>query len=123
MEDLKKNNDQVQKNKEKEKEKIKEKLKAVFDKYGYDDEERRKKILGLMVFNYCLNKTLEKTIFPDNYEVAKLIKVLRQCVLNPNNRVFFKFISIITIGDALSGAFCPCRMANPERLLVCFRFG
>ncbi len=39
-------------------------------------------------------------------------------VLNPNNRVFFKFISIITIGDALSGAFCPCRMANPERLLV-----
>ena len=45
MEDLKKNNDQVQKNKEKEKEKIKEKLKAVFDKYGYDDEERRKKIL------------------------------------------------------------------------------
>jgi hypothetical protein len=79
MEDLKKNNDQVQKNKEKEKEKIKEKLKAVFDKYGYDDDERRKKILGLMVFNYCLNKTLEKTIFPDNYEVAKLIKVLRQC--------------------------------------------
>ncbi len=67
------------------------------------------------------NKIFYKDYWRSNKELIDYL--VTDIVLNPNNRVFFKFISIITIGDALSGAFCPCRMANPERLLVCFRFG
>lgn len=63
-------------------ERVKTKLKTIFDEYGYIDEIRRKKILGILVMDYSMGMVLEgdnNFISPDNYEVANLIKVLRQC--------------------------------------------
>ncbi|MCK9627506.1 MAG: hypothetical protein M0R37_02815 [Bacteroidales bacterium] len=63
-------------------ERVKTKLKSIFDEYGYIDEERRKKILGIMVMDYAMGMVMEgdnNFLMNDNYEVAKLIKILRQC--------------------------------------------
>jgi len=59
-------------------------LEPILDEYGYIDEERRGKTLAIMVREYVMGVGLglyEGDIFElqDNLEVAKLIRILRQC--------------------------------------------
>jgi len=63
-------------------EKVKDRLKAVFDKYGYIDEEVRKRVLGIMVMDYAMGMVMygdDNFAMNDNLEVAKLIRIFRQC--------------------------------------------
>lgn len=59
----------------------KTKLKSIFDEYGYIDEERRKDVLHFMIKYYSYGTEMEgdNKFLDDNYEVARLIKILRQC--------------------------------------------
>lgn len=57
--------------------KVMESLPAVFDKYGYNYEEQKE--LKNLVYHYFLESIDAYRYLPDNYKVAKLLRILYQC--------------------------------------------